>query len=297
MDKVQITIFTPTYNRGYTLENLYHSLKMQTCKEFEWLVIDDASEDDTQQKVDEWVQNEKFFPIRYIRKQNGGGKHRAINDAVKLAKGKLFFIVDSDDMLTEDAIEKILLWEKKIQNKAGFAGVSGNKGKNKEEIVGKTFSGEYIDAAFTQRDALNILGDKAEVYYTNILAQYPFPEFEGERFITERVVWDKIGADGYKIRWYNEVIYLCEYLPDGLTQNGDEVFRKNPKGAAFNLNQMMKIYHYSFFQKLRSVNGYIEFYLPVISAAQICEYLEISQLYYWLCRFTAQVYRVMKYRR
>ena len=297
MEKVQITIFTPTYNRGYILENLYHSLKVQTCNNFEWLVIDDASEDDTQQKVDKWVQDEKDFPIRYIRKQVGGGKHRAINDAVKLAKGKLFFIVDSDDTLTADAVEKILLWEKQIQGKAGFAGVSGNKGKNKYEIVGRTFSGEYIDAPFTQRNALNILGDKAEAYYTDVLTQYPFPEFEGERFITERVVWDRIGADGYKIRWYNEVIYLCEYLPDGLTQNGDEVFKKNPKGAAYNLKQMMRIYHYSFLQRLRSVNGYIDFYLPVISCSQICEYLGISRLYYELCRFTARIFRFIKYGR
>lgn len=297
MDRVQVTVFTPAYNRSYIIGELYSSLRRQSCKEFEWVVIDDASDDDTQHKVENWANDEKEFPIRYIRKEIGGGKHRAINDAVKLANGKLFFIVDSDDVLTDDAIEKILHWESEIENKAGFAGVSGNRGKNKDEIIGDTFSGEHIDAPFTQREAYNILGDKAEVYYTEVLEKYPFPEFEGERFITERVVWDKIGADGYKIRWYNEVIYLCEYLSDGLTQNGDEVFRKNPKGAAFNLNQMIKIYHYSFLQKLRSVNGYIEFYLPVISAAQICEYLEISRLFYWLCRFTAQVYRLIRYRR
>lgn len=297
MGEICVTVFTPTYNRGYIIEKLYNSLKAQTCKNFEWLLIDDASQDDTEQKIKLWAQGEMKFPIRYIRKEVGGGKHRAINDAVKMANGKLFFIVDSDDRLTEDAIEKILHWEKQIQGKKKFAGVSGNKGRNKNEIVGQTFSGEYIDATYTQRNAFNIKGDKSEIYYTDILTQYPFPEFEGERFITERVVWDKIGADGYQIRWYNEVIYLCEYLPDGLTQNGDEVFRRNPRGAAYNVNQMMRIYHYSLLKKMQSVNGYIEFYLPVISKNHICEFLEISMFYYGLCRLAAKVYKFIKYGR
>ena len=101
-----ITVFTPTYNRAYIIENLYKSLQRQTFKDFEWLVIDDGSTDNTEELFASWT-NEISFPVRYIKQQNGG-KHRAINRGVKEANGELFFIVDCDDYLREDAVETIL---------------------------------------------------------------------------------------------------------------------------------------------------------------------------------------------
>lgn len=297
MNKVQITVFTPTYNRGYIIEKLYRSLQKQTCDLFEWLIIDDASNDGTEKLFEKWLKERNPFSIRYKRLSVGGGKHRAINEAVKLAHGSLFFIVDSDDTLVETAIQKLIEWEAQIGKKEEFAGVSGNRGYSVTEIVGTTFDGDYVDAPFTERVQRNINGDKAEAWYTEILRKYPFPEFEGERFITERVVWDKIGADGYKIRWYNDIIYLCEYLPDGLTRNGDELFRKNPKGAAHNLLQMMQIYHYSPIKRMQSINEYIDFMKPVISKDEICRNLNITKTYYSVCQITSRVYRMAKYGR
>ena len=97
------TIFTPTYNRAYILPQLYQSLCMQTCKDFEWLIIDDGSTDNTYSLVEDWINKCKQFSIRYYAKENAG-KPRAINDGVKKAKGKYFFMVDSDDRLKPDAI-------------------------------------------------------------------------------------------------------------------------------------------------------------------------------------------------
>ena len=103
---MRITVFTPTYNRGYIIENLYHSLQKQTFQDFEWIVIDDGSTDDTASQFEKYKLEENFFPIIYERVENGG-KHRAINLGMKKARGDLFFIVDSDDYLTETALEKI----------------------------------------------------------------------------------------------------------------------------------------------------------------------------------------------
>ena len=102
--KHKITVFTPTYNRAYILENLYRSLQRQTCKTFEWLVVDDGSADNTKELFERWQQEDNFFPIRYVKQENGG-KCRAINQGLKLADGELFFTVDSDDYLTDDALE------------------------------------------------------------------------------------------------------------------------------------------------------------------------------------------------
>ena len=232
-----ITIFTPTYDRGYILGELYRSLTRQTDKRFEWLIIDDASKDDTETKVREWIDREDSFPIRYHKTVNGG-KHRAINQGVRMARGKLFFIVDSDDRLTDDAVEKLFAWEQEIAGRDGFAGVTGNKGKlGNGDLVGETFDGDFVDATALERRKYNIVGDKAEAFYTDILKQYPFPEIEGEKFLTESVVWDRIAYDGYKIRWKNQVIYLCEYIEDGLTAQGRSIFAKNPKGYALSVRQ------------------------------------------------------------
>lgn len=297
MNKVQITVFTPTYNRGYIIERLYRSLQNQTCNRFEWLVIDDASDDDTGKLFELWMNEDNSFPIRYYRRNEGGGKHRAINEGVKLAQGSLFFIVDSDDSLMDFAIQKLIEWDAQIEKKENIAGVAGNRCYPNMEIIGTTFSGNFIDASSIERGKLNINGDKAEAYYTEILRKYPFPTFEGERFITERVVWDKIGADGYKIRWYNESIYVCEYLADGLTRNGDELIRKNPRGAAYNLLQMMQIYHFSPIKRMQHYNSYIEFMKPVISKKEICTNLHISKTYYLICQMSSWVYRMLKYGR
>ncbi|MDM5332846.1 glycosyltransferase family A protein [Ureibacillus composti] len=237
--EIQVTVFTPTYNRGYIIEKLYNSLKNQQCKSFEWVVVDDGSTDDTMALFKEWEKKDHGFPIRYYYKNNGG-KHRAINDGVKHANGRLFIIVDSDDYLTEDAIKMILEREVEIRAQGSFAGLGFNKGKDRKNIVGSTFRGKSIDATSIQRINHNITGDKAEVFYTNILRHYQFPEFPNEKFITENVVWYKIANDGYKIRWFNEIIYICEYLDDGLTSNANSLALNNFNGYTYTIKELLK---------------------------------------------------------
>ena len=131
----------------------------------------------------------------------------------------MFFIVDSDDVLTPGAIERILQWEKTIEEKDRFAGVAFLKAGLAYETVGTSFREQFLDCTSLERDKYGISGDKAEVFYTELLRAYPFPEFEGEKFLTEAVVWERIAHDGYRIRWINEIIYLCEYQADGLSAN------------------------------------------------------------------------------
>ena len=104
-NRYKITVFTPSFNRAHLLSRLYDSLLKQTTNDFEWLIVDDGSTDDTETKVEEFI-NKGELPIRYYKQQNGG-KHRAINTGVQLASGELFFIVDSDDGLVHDCIQKV----------------------------------------------------------------------------------------------------------------------------------------------------------------------------------------------
>ncbi|PBC74236.1 glycosyltransferase family A protein [Fibrobacter intestinalis] len=223
-----ITIFTPTYNRRHLIDNLYQSLLQQSEKNFEWLVVDDGSSDDTEQYFSGLLSKPQPFPIQYIKQENGG-KHRAINRGVKKANGELFFIVDSDDYLIDKAIEKINQWIVMLDNSHKWAGVSGLKGYSEQKNVGQHPSTSFVDAKNTERRKFHLEGDKAEIYFTDVLRKYPFPEISGEKFISEEIVWNAIAREGYYLRWFNEIIYICSYLDGGLTKDSSKDER-NPQG-------------------------------------------------------------------
>lgn len=255
---MRITVFTPTYNRGYIISNLYKSLQRQGFSDFEWIVVDDGSTDNTEILFSEFIKDENNFKITYVKTENGG-KHRAINKGIEIANGELFFIVDSDDYLTDDALQKIDFVERTLSTESGkFGGICGSKGFSEKEIVGSTYENEgFLDITTLERPKYKINGDKAEVFYTDVLKNYLFPEFEGEKFLTEGVVWDRIANDGYKLRFFNDIIYICDYLPDGLTAGVNKNIHNSPKGYGLWLYQ-----EYLFGKRtgLSRWNSYLDYY-------------------------------------
>ena len=231
---MQITVFTPTYNRSELLQRLYDSLCRQTMKNFEWLIVDDGSLDNTAEVIKKFqVENrslpvEQQFPVRYLRKENGG-KHTAINVGVSQAECELFFIVDSDDYLTDDAIEVLSGYYNEIRDDESFAGVSGTR----ITPLGETIIGEHD---FSVIDCTNLefatvyhfSGDMAEAYRTKVMKKYPFPEIAGERFCPESLVWLRMARDNYKVRYFNQGIYVCDYQSGGLTDNIIKIRRFSP---------------------------------------------------------------------
>lgn len=225
----KVTVFTPTYNRAYILGQLYHSLQRQTCTVFEWLIVDDGSIDDTETLVAGWMEEKNPFPIRYYKQENGG-KCRAINKGLTLARGELFFNVDSDDYLTDDALEKIVRWESELPRDQKYCGVSGNLGTSETETPNRPFPGEYFDGTLLNRyDKVD--GERALVFYTEIHRRYLYPDCPGEKFMTEAVTWNRMAHDGYRMRFYNDIIWVYEYKPDGLTRAGWKLFWENPQGT------------------------------------------------------------------
>jgi glycosyltransferase involved in cell wall biosynthesis len=254
--QILITIFTPAYNRAHLLPRLYESLCAQSFHSFEWLIVDDGSKDNTEKVVNAFIAEDKLN-IRYI-KQSNGGKHRAINHGVKEARGELFFIVDSDDYLSNNALERIDFYFIQIKKDNSFAGVSGTRiYKNGKRIGGDaTFTVldiSYVDLSFKY----HINGDMAEVYRTVIMRKYPFPDFEGERFCTEGLVWDRI-AKKYKLRYFNEGIYICEYLPGGLTSGSIRLRMNNPIGSMTYYSELI-VMEIPFIQKIKAAINYWRF--------------------------------------
>lgn len=251
---MRITVFTPTYNRAYIIENLYRSLQRQTFRDFEWLIVDDGSSDNTEEVIAAWQREGNDFPIRYYKKENGG-KCRAINYGVDLAQGELFFNVDSDDYLLDDALEKVDRWERELPKDGRFCGVVGNLGTSPTETPNTPWPEPWRDATLLERypEACDdpIDGERAWVFYTEIQKKYKYPEFEGENFITPAVTWNRMANDGYLVRIFDDIIWVYEYQPDGLTMQGGMRFIKNPAGEGLCLREKAEFLHYPLIEKMK----------------------------------------------
>ena len=253
MYKYKITVFTPTYNRAHLLERLYRSIQRQTYQDFEWLIVDDGSKDNTPDVIAEFMQEENSFPIRYYIKENGG-KSRAVNYGLDLAEGELFFIMDSDDYLTDDALEKIVYWESTIQDKAMFCGVAGNRGTTETETPNAPLLGAYMDCSVLEKYTGNtaLLGEHAEALYTDVFRKFKYPEFEGEKYMTPCVSFDRMAAAGYKTRYFQDIVWVCNYLDDGLTKHADTIYVRNPWGYGLTLHERMVFAKFPFPRRFKS---------------------------------------------
>ena len=240
----KLTVYTATYNRGYILPKAYESLKVQTCKDFEWVIIDDGSTDKTDEIIRKWQIEENDFHIIY-KKSNHNGLNRALEIGIQSANAEWVMRLDSDDYLLPETIEMVLKWIDEINNDSSFAGVGyakcypdGRYMKNQSPIIDSDRG--YVDATNIERAKYNLDMDMNEAYRLEILKKYPAPIWKGELFSPEQLVTNQIALDGYKIRWRADKLYICEYRDDGLTKN-NSIVKRNPMGFAMMHNQNMKI--------------------------------------------------------
>jgi glycosyltransferase involved in cell wall biosynthesis len=226
-----ITVITATYNRAHKLVKLYESLLNQRDQFFIWLIIDDGSEDKTNPLVSEWIQENKI-EIKYIQQPNKG-KHKAINRGVMEIDTTLTITVDSDDILTSDAIETIRRDWQNNKNK-NIVGMMYLKSHFNDELIGDQFTIDYEVTTYENaRWKERIRGDKAEVWLTKELLKHPYPEIDGENFFSEQYAYLAISGKG-RLLAINKTIYKCEYLPNGLSSRIRELQYRNPQGAVIN---------------------------------------------------------------
>lgn len=233
---VRVTVFTPTYNRATTLPRVYESLRAQTQHAFEWLVVDDGSTDETRVLVEQW-RSEADFPIRYYWQTNQG-KHVALNLGIPKALGELFVVLDSDDVLPPWAVERAWrLWETiPPASRGSYMGIGGLCAFLADP--GRLVTGRYpedgLDTSYVEVSTqFGVWGDRVEFFVTRLLRGVaPYPVFPGERFVPEALLWNRL-ARRYRMRFFNEVLKLCEYREDGLTAQNAKVPLpiRNPRGA------------------------------------------------------------------
>lgn len=241
-----LTVFTPAYNRAHTLPRTYESLRRQSCKDFLWLIVDDGSTDNTAELVRDWQSRGNGFDIQYIYQENGG-MHTAHNTAYANIHTELNTCIDSDDMLADGAVEKILRKWAEVKEK-GYAGIIGLDADFDGSIIGKRFPDAMTETTLSGYYAAGGAGDKKLVYRTDVIRAYQeYPVFEGEKYVSLAYKYLLIDQD-YKLAVLNEVLCDVEYQAEGSSNNMFQQYLKNPKGFAF--WRVVKMQHPESFKRL-----------------------------------------------
>lgn len=250
-----ITVFTPTYNRAYTLPVLYDSLLRQTSFDFEWLIIDDGSTDKTKELVYGWIKENKL-PIKYIRQKNMG-MVAAHNTAHYNIHTELNVCIDSDDFMPDSAIETIVDHWTSRENKQELMGIIGLDIYKNGKVIGDNFPLDIKESTFSELlYKYKIKGDKKYVLRSDLIKSVlPYPYIEGEKFPAPSYMYLLL-EDNYKFSLIREPLCVVEYLPDGNSMNKLNQYRKSPN--AFALYRIAKIKHaYNIKDKFKNCIHYI----------------------------------------
>lgn len=234
-DSVLFTVFTPSYNRAHTLHRVYDSLCAQTLRDFEWIVIDDGSTDNTTGLIADWSHTADF-PIRYFRQEHAG-KHVAHNLAVREARGRLFMVFDSDDACVPHALERIAYHWNSIpaSERHAFLGVNGLCCDQHGRLVGDRFPSSPFDSNLREKRYVHrVRGEKRGAAATDVLRRFPFPEIKMTHFVPEGAIWLEVSKN-YKIRYVNEVfrIYFVDDDETGSTLTKTKMFEENAPGRLY----------------------------------------------------------------
>lgn len=225
----EITVFTPSYNRGHLLPRLYESLLKQSEQNFIWMIIDDGSTDNTKEVVDAFIKENKI-EIRYFYKENGG-LHTGYNTAIEHLDTELSVCIDSDDWIPDDAIERIFaVWNK---NKADdIAGLIGLDYTTEGEIIGNHLpDGKKINPIDLLASKSN-RGDKKYVVRTDLYKQVaPMPVFKGEKNFNPHYMILKLSAK-YRFLAVDAPLCIVDYQADGMTANQFKQYIDSPNSYA-----------------------------------------------------------------
>lgn len=226
---IPITVFTPTYNRAYILSKCYESLNGQTCKDFEWLIIDDGSTDNTREMVERWQKEDNGYQIRYIYKSNGG-LHTAYNTAIANMQTELSVCIDSDDAMPEDGIE-IILREWSAVHDFKVAGLIGLDYDLNNELIGRYLpEGNTINAASLL--CCPSMGDKKYVVRNDLLRSIaPMPVYEGEKNFNPHYLIIRLSQQ-YSFKPINKCLCIVDYQSDGMSANILKQYTNSPNSFA-----------------------------------------------------------------
>lgn len=227
---VDLTIFTPTFNRENTLVLGYEALKSQTCKDFIWLIIDDGSTDNTSMLVEKWKKIDNGFEIQYVYKENGG-LHTGYNKAIELISTELCVCIDSDDYMPDNAVELILnFW---LENKSDdIAGFIGRDSYTDGTLIGGKFPSVNKVHITELEDKYGFRGDTKMVLRTDLLKKVaPQPTYNDEKNFNP--IYLMLLLDNhYEFKLFDRTLCFVEYDQSGMSCNILKQYYNSPNSFA-----------------------------------------------------------------
>lgn len=274
-----VTVFTPVYNREKSIRLVYESLQNQTCKDFEWLVINDGSWDKTDLVLNKIIEkHDGSFPINYIKKENEG-LNRTINQGLTMAHGILFFRLDSDDTALPDAISLIKQKYILIKDNPKLCSVVFRSQYFDGTMVGyHPYNKDTISDFMSFRFRHHATGDRSEVMKVEVYRKYRFPEFKDETFCPEALVWNRIAND-FQCIYCTLPIYRKGFEDDSITSKIYTTLKRCCQGSCTLYNELMhnerlpysarfgaaiRYYRYALFAKRNLLAGIPVLLLPAL---------------------------------
>lgn len=235
-----LTIFTPTFKRRQTLIRVYKSLLNQTNTDFIWMIIDDGSNDGTEQLVNSWIKENKL-KIEFYSQQNSG-KTKSVNRSIRRTNTPLWLCLDSDDWLDSNAVRYIIDEHRKIEDNSSVCGMIGLRYEDsKKPMQKKNIPNDIIFSTQENiRYRLGIPPEYIQVYKTNIIENYLYPEIDGENFFPLSYMADQLDQEYTMLVLHKPVMYI-EYQDDGITKNNKKHVLKNPIGQTIFRHQQFEV--------------------------------------------------------
>jgi glycosyltransferase involved in cell wall biosynthesis len=268
----QFSIITPTYNRAKYLPDIYQCLLNQGASNIEWIIVDDGSSDETINIVNGFTRK---FDIIYIYQKNAG-KPSAVNAGIKTADSHITVLLDSDDVLLPNILE--IVWgyydEKNKAFKENCSCLTGLCIYENSSIIGDRFPEDYYVSDYIECSNRGIKGDKCDFFLTGILKLFLFPVLDGEKFIAESVVWNRM-AFRHKSLYVNIPFARKYYLYDGLSNQ--PLYQNNPNSASLYYNEAT-VSKFSMPVRIKNISNYI-FYAKLAKQKHIFIHSKCKNLF------------------
>jgi len=265
MYKYRFTVFTPCYNSADKISRVYESLKFQTYRDFEWIIVDDGSTDDLASII-ESMKRDDIFPIRLFAQETNKGKPSAINKGVSEAQGEFFLIIDADDGFVLDSLKTFADVYDSLPDeiKPRISSVTANCMDQHGEFIGTTYPTKGNDAllcdVFEMRYRYRVQGEKWGFTKTDIMKEFPFNVLS-DKFVTENTVWFAI-ADKYLSAFVNKTLRVY-YRFESDQCLSSIAQKKHPAGFAFYyceiINKYMKKMRLGIPDKIRTYKNYLKY--------------------------------------
>ena len=250
----QFTVFVPVYNAEKTIDRVFNSLGGQIFRDFEVIMINDGSTDNTHQVIQDLLPRANF-ELRYINNEINKNKMGILLEAVQLARGEFFIVHDSDDEIRPDGLLKLLEEYEAIPNemKPQIAGVTSCCVNQFGERIGDQFLPQpYYSNPFIYSNIDKISGEKWGFNKTRILQSIKAnPEIFGRGLIPESFLWLTIAHQGFQSKYINDTLRIYHVdMEDNLSGSS---YEKKALGMVIYALIFLNNFHKKYFLKIPSL--------------------------------------------